>query len=93
MAESPRPSSFSETSATKLNGRLTSYERKIEAAKLDLAHVNATLRMFEAPEGRTEFPIYVDTLRLFRRGEIVAICKRGSRQRKGRSIHANWLCM
>jgi hypothetical protein len=36
------------------------YEKKIEAAKLDLAHVNATLRMFEAPEGRTEFPVYVD---------------------------------
>ena len=51
------------------------YEKKIEAAKLDLAHVNATLRMFEAPEGRTEFPVYVDTLRLFRRGEIVTICK------------------
>jgi hypothetical protein len=54
---------------------IAAYEKKIEAAKLDLAHVNATLRMFDAPEGRTEFPVYVDTLRLFRRGEIVAICK------------------
>ena len=32
--------------------------------------------MFEAPEGRTEFPVYVNTLRLFRRDEIVAICKK-----------------
>jgi hypothetical protein len=54
---------------------IAAYQKKIEAAKLDLAHVNATLRMFEAPEGRTEFPVYVDTLRLFRRGEIVTIGK------------------
>lgn len=51
------------------------YEKKIEAAKVDLAHVNATLRMFEAPEGRSQYPVYMDTLRLFKRGEIVRICK------------------
>ncbi len=32
--------------------------------------------MFESPEARTEFPVYVDTLRLFRRGEIVSLCKK-----------------
>jgi hypothetical protein len=31
--------------------------------------------MFESPEVRTEFPVYVDALRLFKRDEIVAICK------------------
>jgi hypothetical protein len=61
---------------TEIERAIAAYEKKIEAAKLDLAHVNATLRMFEAPEGRTEFPVYVDTLRLFKRGEIVAICKK-----------------
>src|SRR3990172_2555275 len=55
---------------------IASYEKRIAQARRDLAHVNATLRMFEAPEGRTEFPVYVDTLRLFKRGEIVAICKK-----------------
>jgi hypothetical protein len=54
---------------------IAAYRKKIEAARRDLAHVNATLRMFESPEGRTQFPVYMDTLRLFRRGEIVAICK------------------
>ena len=54
---------------------IATYEKKIEAAKIDLAHINATLAMFEAPEGRTQFPVYMDTLRLFRRGEIVTICK------------------
>ena len=43
--------------------------------KRDFAHVNATICMFEASAGRTQFPVYVDTLRLFRRGEIVALCK------------------
>ncbi len=54
---------------------IAEYEKKIEAAKRDLSHVNATLAMFEAPEGRTQFPAYMDTLRLFKRGEIVTICK------------------
>lgn len=55
---------------------IANYEKQVAKAKRDLAHVNATIRMFEAPEGRTQFPVYVDTLRLFRRGEIVSICKR-----------------
>jgi hypothetical protein len=55
---------------------IANYEKQIEIAKRDLAHFNATIRMFETPEDRTQFPIYVDTLRLFRRGEIATLCKR-----------------
>lgn len=55
---------------------IANYERQLEAARYDLAHVNATIRLFESPEARTEFPVYVDTHRLFRRGELVAICKK-----------------
>lgn len=54
---------------------IAAYQNKIEAAKRDLSNVSATLMMFEAPEGRTQFPPYMDTTRLFRRGEIVTICK------------------
>jgi hypothetical protein len=54
---------------------IAAYEKKIEEARSDLSHVNATLAMFEAPEGRTQFPVYMDTLRLFKRGEISTICK------------------
>ena len=54
---------------------ILNYEKQLEAARRDLAHVNATLRMFESPEARTEFPVYVDTLRLFKRGELATICK------------------
>jgi hypothetical protein len=55
---------------------IANYEKQIEIAKRDLAHVNATIRMFESPAERTQFPVYVDTLRLFRRGEIATLCKR-----------------
>src|SRR6478672_10900042 len=58
-----------------IENAIAAYQKKIEAAKRDLAHVNATLAMFAAPEGRTQFPVYMDTLRLFKRGEIVTICK------------------
>jgi hypothetical protein len=58
-----------------IESAIAAYEKKIEAAKCDLAHVNATLRLFESPDERNEFPVYVDTLRLFRRGEIVSLCK------------------
>ena len=54
---------------------ILAYEKKIESARKDLAHVNATLAIFAAPEGRTQFPVYADTLRLFRRGEISKLCK------------------
>jgi hypothetical protein len=58
-----------------IEAAIAAYEKKIASAKRDLSHVNATLAMFAAPEGRTQFPVYMDTLRLFKRGEIVTICK------------------
>jgi len=54
---------------------IAAYEKKIEQARIDLASVNATLRLFEQ-DADPESLVYLDTLRLFRRGEIVAICKR-----------------
>lgn len=53
---------------------IAAYEKKIEQARRDLAGVNATLVLFERdadPESRA----YLDTLRLFKRGEIATICK------------------
>jgi hypothetical protein len=58
-----------------IESTIAAYQKKIDAARRDLAHVNATLRMFENPQERTQFPVYMDTLRLFQRGEIVTICK------------------
>jgi hypothetical protein len=54
---------------------IAAYTKKIEDARRDLAHVNATIRLFES--GETGEGSYVDTLHLFKRGEIVKICKSG----------------
>jgi hypothetical protein len=53
---------------------IAAYTKKIEDGRRDLAHVNATIRLFEI--GRSgEGSSYVDTMRLFKRGEIVTLCK------------------
>ncbi len=54
---------------------IAAYEARIKTAQRDLSHVNATLAMFAAPEGRTQFPVYMDTLRLFKRKEIATLAK------------------
>lgn len=53
---------------------IAAYESKIKAAQADLAHVNATLRLFEASGEPEDFPPYVDLNRVFRRGETTQIC-------------------
>jgi hypothetical protein len=51
------------------------YEKKIEAARRDLAAVNATLRIFELNGEPLEFPAHMEVHRLFKRGEMTAIAK------------------
>jgi hypothetical protein len=53
---------------------IAAYEARLKAAQVDLAHVNATLRLFEASGEPEDFPPYVDLNRVFRRGETTAIC-------------------
>lgn len=54
---------------------ITAYETKLKEAQADLAHITATLRLFEVAEDTTDFPPYVDLNRVFRRGETTSICK------------------
>jgi len=51
------------------------YEKKIEQARADLAHISAAIKIFEASGEAAEIPRYVDTYRLFKRGEQVELCK------------------
>jgi hypothetical protein len=59
---------------------IVNYENKIAQAKVDLAHINAAIRIFEIGDepmgdaGKNVAP-YVDIYRMFKRGEMVAICK------------------
>jgi hypothetical protein len=50
------------------------YEVLIQRAQRDLAHINATLKLFEATGKPSNFPSYVDLARVFRRGETTTIC-------------------
>jgi hypothetical protein len=49
--------------------------RRLDQAHSDLAHVNATISIFEASGDRESTAAYVDIHRLFRRGELITICK------------------
>ena len=50
------------------------YEKKLEQARADLAHVTAAIRIFAATGRPQDIPRYVDSYRLFKRGEPWAIC-------------------
>jgi hypothetical protein len=43
-------------------------------AQADLAHVNATLRLFDCSGEPSDFPPYLDLTRIFRRGGTTALC-------------------
>jgi len=51
------------------------YERQLEQAKADLAHVLAAIRIFEASGDPNDATRYMDVHRLFKRGETWAICR------------------
>jgi len=54
---------------------ISSYEKAIEAARRDLAHVNATLQLFERDGIPNAYASKMSIIRVFKRGEIFSICK------------------
>jgi len=57
-----------------ISGTIAHYERLLREAEHDLAHVNASLRLFEATGEAADLPPYVDLNRVLRRGETTKIC-------------------
>ena len=53
-------------------GRIQAYEAQIAAAKHDLAHVNATIRLFTEPEKQRA--CYMVSHGFFKKGEIADLC-------------------
>src|ERR1700674_3415349 len=51
------------------------YERQLEQARADLAHMTAAIRLFEAGCNPKDMPRYVDVHRLFKRGGPMMLCK------------------
>ena len=57
-----------------ISGTITHYKRLLREAQHDLAHINASLRLFEAAGEADDLPPYVDLNRVLRRGETTLIC-------------------
>lgn len=57
-----------------LERAILGYEKALEQARSDLAHVIATIAMFERDEP-ADAPRYADLHRLYRRGEMVKLAK------------------
>ncbi|HZT24614.1 MAG TPA: hypothetical protein VFA57_02810, partial [Pseudolabrys sp.] len=52
------------------------YEKKLDQARADLAHIAAAIAIFEGHKGQnTELPAYSDMKRLFRYGEGFRLCQ------------------
>ncbi len=58
-----------------IEGAIGGYEKALAQARLDLAHVNATLAIFERVNDTRDVKAYMDTRRLFPRGQIVKLCR------------------
>jgi hypothetical protein len=51
------------------------YEARLAQARADLAHIDAAITIFAAGDGASPARPYVDFHRLFKRGEMAAICR------------------
>jgi hypothetical protein len=54
---------------------IRAYERQLEQARADLAHINAVIRVFEASGDPKDMLRYVDTHRLFKYREKWELCR------------------
>ncbi len=61
--------------ADKIAAHIASLEAEIDQARMALAHVNATIVLFEAPDAQSNQPALMDVNRLFKRREVVNLCK------------------
>ncbi len=51
------------------------YQARLAQARADLAHIDAAIAIFETGDGTKPMRPYVDIYRLFKRGEMAAICR------------------
>jgi hypothetical protein len=63
------------TKRDEIERTIDAYQTRLKAAHLDLAHVNATLHLFEVNGERQEFPLPMSIARMFKRGEIFRYCQ------------------
>jgi hypothetical protein len=54
---------------------IVGYEQKVEQARADLAHITAAIAIFNASDDPKAMRAYVDTHRIWKRGELMRLCK------------------
>ena len=71
---------------------IVGYERRLAQARIDLAHINATLTIFAGGDEPGSHRVYIDLLRVFRYAEIGALCVKtlaeGKEERTTRDLAA-----
>jgi hypothetical protein len=70
----PLSVSMLRTKRNEIRDTIAAYEAKLSQAQADLAHVERTLRLFDASDDPYNLPKYVDLSRIFRRGDILPLC-------------------
>ena len=58
-----------------IEAAIAHYEKLLGQAQADLAHINAAIAIFEASGDSKTLQSYVDLHRLFKYGELTAMCK------------------
>jgi hypothetical protein len=54
---------------------IAGYEAKLAQARADLSHITAAIKIFEATDSPDALRAYVDTHRIWKRGELMTLCK------------------
>lgn len=75
MSDKPQVINTLRTKAAELDAHIAKLERALEQAKADLAHLNASIMLFEAPPEGTEFPMHFNLGRLYKVREIGKLCQ------------------
>ncbi len=73
MAE-PQVLSTLKRKQTNIQSYIRDLEKRLTQARHDLAHVNATIRLFEIGDGQPQFPVYASFRGLYRKGELTKLC-------------------
>ena len=58
-----------------IESAIENYKQRLDQARADLSHVNAVIALFEVNDDSEGIRPYTDIHRLYRRGEMIALCK------------------
>lgn len=75
MSNEPQVIHTLRTKASELERHIAKLERALEQAKVDLAHINASIMLFEAPKAGEQFPLHFNLGRLFKGRELGQLCR------------------